>query len=146
MGGVDQRRHQVDEALQPIHRPAQSEAMSFSTRSSRDLNGSLHSTVRWAWSLSLRCTQSTVKSRRRSLARRMNSPRSLARVVCGRLIDRRLDVLVGAGPLDQAAVLHLVEQPPLPADVVVLEVDQRHLRVGQRHALAPAVVLDQAGA
>ena len=38
----------------------QSEAMSFSTRSSRLRNGSLHSTVRWAWSLSLRCTQSTV--------------------------------------------------------------------------------------
>ena len=39
-------------------------AMSFSTRSSTERNGSLHSTVRWAWSLSLRCTQSTVKSRR----------------------------------------------------------------------------------
>ena len=41
-------------------RPAQSDAISFSTRSSRRLNGSLHSTVRWAWSLSFRCTQSTV--------------------------------------------------------------------------------------
>ena len=39
-------------------------AMSFSTRSSTERNGSLHSTVRWAWSFSLRCTQSTVKSRR----------------------------------------------------------------------------------
>src|SRR5271166_5997576 len=58
-------------------------AMSFSTRSSTERNGSLHSTVRWAWSFSLRCTQSTVKSRRFSWARRMNSPRSLARVVCG---------------------------------------------------------------
>jgi hypothetical protein len=37
-----------------------SEAMSFSTRSSWALNGSLQSTVRWAWSLSFRCTQSTV--------------------------------------------------------------------------------------
>ena len=36
------------------------EAMSFSTRSSRDRNGSLQSTVRCAWSLSFRCTQSTV--------------------------------------------------------------------------------------
>ena len=36
------------------------EAMSFSTRSSWDLNGSLHSTVRCDWSLSFRCTQSTV--------------------------------------------------------------------------------------
>ena len=35
-------------------------AMRRSTRSSRDLNGSLHSTVRCAWSLSFRCTQSTV--------------------------------------------------------------------------------------
>jgi serine/threonine protein kinase len=58
-------------------------AMSRSTRSSTDRNGSLHSTVRCAWSFSFRCTQSTVKSRRFSWARRMNSPRSLARVVCG---------------------------------------------------------------
>ena len=35
-------------------------AMSRSTRSSWALNGSLQSTVRWAWSLSFRCTQSTV--------------------------------------------------------------------------------------
>ena len=35
-------------------------AIRRSTRSSRDLNGSLHSTVRWAWSFSFRCTQSTV--------------------------------------------------------------------------------------
>src|SRR5690606_10293120 len=53
------------------------------TRSSWERNGSLHSTVRWAWSLSLRWTQSTVKSRRRSWARAMKSPRSRARVVCG---------------------------------------------------------------
>jgi hypothetical protein len=36
------------------------EAMSLSTRSSNARNGSLHSTVRCAWSLSLRWTQSTV--------------------------------------------------------------------------------------
>ena len=35
-------------------------AISRSTRSSWDLNGSLQRTVRWAWSLSFRCTQSTV--------------------------------------------------------------------------------------
>ena len=35
-------------------------AISCSTRSSTDLNGSLQSTVRCAWSLSFRCTQSTV--------------------------------------------------------------------------------------
>ena len=63
--------------------PSTCEAMSLSTRSSTALNGSLHRTVRWAWSLSLRCTQSTVKSRRFSWALRMNSPRSRARVVCG---------------------------------------------------------------
>ncbi len=40
--------------------PAQRDAMSRSTRSSFDLNGSLHNTVRCAWSLSFRCTQSTV--------------------------------------------------------------------------------------
>lgn len=57
--------------------------ISRSTRSSTDRNGSLHRTVRCAWSFSFRCTQSTVKSRRRSWARRTKSPRSLARVVCG---------------------------------------------------------------
>ena len=41
-------------------RETQSEAMSFSTRSSCARNGSLHRTVRWAWSFSLRWTQSTV--------------------------------------------------------------------------------------
>ncbi len=35
-------------------------AISCSTRSSELLNGSLQSTVRWAWSFSFRCTQSTV--------------------------------------------------------------------------------------
>ena len=35
-------------------------AISCSTRSSAERNGSLHSTVRCAWSFSLRCTQSTV--------------------------------------------------------------------------------------
>jgi hypothetical protein len=35
-------------------------AMSCSTRSSTERNGSLHNTVRWAWSFSFRWTQSTV--------------------------------------------------------------------------------------
>ena len=52
----DRRHGAGDEA----HRRLYSEAISFSTRSSRDLNGSLHSTVRCAWSFSFRCTQSTV--------------------------------------------------------------------------------------
>ena len=48
---------EVEEAFELVH---QRLAMSFSTRSSWALNGSLHSTVRCAWSLSFRCTQSTV--------------------------------------------------------------------------------------
>jgi hypothetical protein len=40
--------------------PAHILAMSLSTRSSWARKGSLQSTVRWAWSLSLRWTQSTV--------------------------------------------------------------------------------------
>ena len=64
-------------------RDAHSPAISFSTRSSLDLNGSFRSTVRWAWSFSFRWTQSTVKSRRFSLARLTNSPRRRARVVWG---------------------------------------------------------------
>ena len=59
------------------------EAIRRSTRSSTARNGSLHRTVRWAWSFSLRCTQSTVKSRPAACAAAMKSPRSLARVVCG---------------------------------------------------------------
>src|SRR5690606_29099102 len=64
---VQQGHEQGEEALELVHgrilrgrHRAQSEAMSFSTRSSWARNGSLHSTVRWAWSLSFRCTQSTV--------------------------------------------------------------------------------------
>ena len=49
-----ERRHAAD------YGRATETAMRRSTRSSRDLNGSLHSTVRCAWSLSFRCTQSTV--------------------------------------------------------------------------------------
>ena len=59
------------------------EAMSLSTRSSTAANGSLHSTVRCAWSFTLRCTQSTVTSRRRAAAAAMKRPRSAARVVGG---------------------------------------------------------------
>ena len=60
-GGLEQGADEVEEPFELVQRSDRhSEAMSFSTRSSRDLNGSLHSTVRWAWSLSFRCTQSTV--------------------------------------------------------------------------------------
>src|SRR3954471_3674782 len=111
------------------------------TRSSYALNGSLHSTVRCAWSLSFRWTQSTVKSRRRSWACRMNSPRRRARVVCGggvlapenfspqagrgglwRGLLRREDLQVGGDPVDRAPPLHqLVEAAP-PAQVVVRQI------------------------
>ena len=74
-----QHRHCDDGAANRRHIPS----ISRSTRSSWERKGSLHSTVRWAWSFSFRCTQSTVKSRRRSWARLMKSPRSRARVVCG---------------------------------------------------------------
>ena len=46
MRGVDQGGHQVDQTFQSVH--GYSEAMSFSTRSSRNLKGSLQSTVRCA--------------------------------------------------------------------------------------------------
>ena len=118
--------------------------MSFSTRSSLDLNGSLSRTVRWAWSLSLRCTQSTVKSRRRSLARRMNSPRSRARVVCGGVDHGLVDVGVVADPVEQVVALHPVVEPPLAVDVVVLQVEQGHLGWLRRQLVAVAVLLDQA--
>ena len=48
-----ERRHRT-------RRRRYSEAINRSTRSSRDLNGSLQSTVRCAWSFSFRWTQSTV--------------------------------------------------------------------------------------
>ena len=98
------------------------QAMSFSTRSSTDLNGSLHSTVRWAWSLSLRCTQSTVKSRRLLLRladelAAQPGPGGLRRHVLG-LEDARL---VGH-PVDLAGPLEQVVQAAGAADVVVGEV------------------------
>ena len=82
--------------------------MSRSTRSSTDRNGSLHSTVRCAWSLSLRCTQSTVKSRPAAWAA-MKSPRSLARGL-RRGVLRQLDLAVVGDPLDHALALQQVEQ------------------------------------
>ena len=41
-------------------------------------------------------------------------------------LDGLVDVGVGAGALDHAGVLHLVEEPAGAADVVVLQVDQGH--------------------
>ncbi len=45
------------EAVEQVHHMW---AINCSTRSSTLRNGSLHSTVRWAWSFSFKCTQSTV--------------------------------------------------------------------------------------
>jgi hypothetical protein len=51
----------IAEAVVARERPrGHSDSISFSTRSSRLRKGSLHNTVRYAWSLSFRCTQSTV--------------------------------------------------------------------------------------
>src|SRR6516165_1592364 len=61
-----------------------------------------------------------------------------------RLIDGRLDLLVGARAFDEVAVLHFVKEPPVATDVVILEVHQRDLRVGQGNAFPPAIMLDQA--
>src|SRR5262249_17558080 len=47
----------------------------------------------------------------------------------GRLVHRNLDVLVPAGAFDQTSRLHLVEEAPFPADVVILQVDQGDLRM-----------------
>ena len=62
--GVDQRGNESQQALQsdllrlsPGHHR---DSISFSTRSSWARNGSLHRTVRWAWSFNFKCTQSTV--------------------------------------------------------------------------------------
>ena len=61
------RRHRVaPTAVTTAHAAERGGAMLRGRRSASrparrlDLNGSLHSTVRWAWSLSFRCTQSTV--------------------------------------------------------------------------------------
>ena len=118
-------------------------AMSFSTRSSTERNGSLHSTVRCAWSFSFRCTQSTVKSRRRSCARRMNSPRS--RALRGLRRDRlgREDVQVPAHPLDRAALLQQVVQAAAAVHVVVGQVELGDPRRGERQVVLGPVPLDQ---
>ena len=91
-----------------VRRACHMPSISRCTRSSCARNGSLQSTVRCAWSLSLRCTQSTVKSRRRSWALRMNSPaepgpRGLRRHGLG-----LEDLQVGRDPGDRAALLEQV--------------------------------------
>ncbi len=58
--GVRYRKALRTRTIQGAQGQSHNDAMSRSTRSSRDLNGSLHNTVRCAWSLSFRCTQSTV--------------------------------------------------------------------------------------
>jgi len=82
--------------------------MRRSTRSSWSGTG-LSGTVRWAWSFSLRCTQSTVKSRRRSLARARRH-RAGGPGLSGGLGHCQGDVGVGAGALHLLAPLQLVER------------------------------------
>jgi len=115
--------------------------MSFSTRSSLDLNGSLHSTVRWAWSLSLRCTQSTVKSRRPLLGLLDEFAAEPGPGGLGRVVDRLIDLGVGAMRSTSPPLLHAVEQAALARHVVVLQVHEGDLGVGQRQAVALAVAL-----
>ena len=118
-------------------------AISRLTRSSTERNGSLHSTVRWAWSLSLRCTQSTVKSRPASCAALMNSPRSLARVVCGGVLtaaSMSSSVVIREA---QTLALQQVEHAAATLDVVVGQVQLADLRVGELHAVAVLIALEQ---
>jgi len=101
--------------------------MSRSTRSSCDLNGSFRSTVRWAWVVQLEVDP---------------VHREIAPTLLGPLHERtpepgpgRLggfghglgDGVVGARPFHLVALLQLVEQPTAPIDVVVHEIDHRHL-------------------
>src|SRR5690349_721732 len=60
-----------------------------------------------------------------------------------RNFDGGVDVGVVADALDQAPVLHLVEQAAVPVDVVVLEVDQGHLRVVEGQVVLGPVPLDE---
>ena len=56
-----------------------------------------------------------------------------------RILNRR----VGRGPLHEAAFLHPVEEPPSTVDIVVLEVDKSHRRIGQRQVVALHVTVDE---
>ncbi len=118
-------------------------AMSRLTRSSTARNGSLHSTVRCAWSLSLRCTQSTVKSRPAACAALMNSPRSRARVVCGGVSTASAISSSVVIARRQTLALQQVEDTPTALDVVVGQVQLGDLRVGQLHVVAVLVALEQ---
>src|SRR5579864_8643742 len=118
-------------------------AMSFSTRSSTERKGSLQRTVRWAWSFSLRWTQSTVKSRRFSWARRMNSPRNFARVVCGGTDLASKMSMSRAARSTAPARWEQVVQPAAAVHVVVGEVELGDPRRGQREVVPGPVALDQ---
>ena len=61
----------------------------------------------------------------------------------GRLVDRLLDGFVSTRTFDETAGLHPVEQASLAADVVVLQVEQGDLGMGQWHVVALAVPLDE---
>ena len=78
---------------------------------------------------SLRCTQSTVKSRRRSLARVMNSPRRRARVVDGGRFMASFTAISSQIRSTESTRLEAIEETALATDVVILKIDQRNLRV-----------------
>ncbi len=112
-------------------------------RSSTLRKGSLQRTVRWAWSLSFRWTQSTVKSRRFSWALRMNSPRSAGPRGLRRDRLRLEDLDVGRDPFDRPALLQQIEQTPLAVHVVVGQVELGHPGRGEREVVLVSVTFNQ---
>jgi len=124
-------------------RHAQRLAMRRSTRSSWERNGSFKSTVRWAWSFSLRCTQSTVKSGGAPwpAARRH---RAGGPGLSGGLGHCQGDVGVVQVRSICSRRCKLVEEATAPVDVVVGEVGHRHLGVRERQVVAGPYGLDQA--
>ncbi len=110
-------------AMHDGRRPAHMLAISRLTRSSTDRNGSLHSTVRCAWSLSLRCTQSTVKSRPGFLCGADELAAQLGPGGLRRGVDRGFDLLVGGDPGRQTLALQQVEHTAAALDVVVGQVE-----------------------
>ena len=55
----------------------------------------------------------------------------------------RGDLPIGGHPVDQASILHAVEEPPSPVHVVVLQVQEEHPGVGQGEPVAFPVGLHQ---
>src|SRR5665647_2310061 len=117
-------------------------AISRSTRASTAANGSLHRTVRWAWSLSLRWTESTVKSRLCAWAARMKSPQLGSGRLWGKVLGfEDLDVRTDAGSV--SATLQQIEEATLAVDVVVGKIELGDPGTGQRQVVLGGVPRDQ---